>query len=251
MKRLFLAMLTTLGLSAAWASPGSTHGTAEVLEDGVWEIGVYAPLRRGMGNGLELSIHPLAALRAPHLVAKKSWGEKGGWALASRHGLQFPTPMLRTLARPGIGGILPADVVVPPILALDTRMLATRSLGESTKLTLSARVMAAAELGDSSWPTIDAPIAYTRTAVFQDGLATAAGVQLDGALVSKLGYRLDVDGWFMPLSAGSWAVEARGVMPWRHSERFTAQVSGTAVVGTYPYGSSWHLLPGFDLIWSF
>jgi hypothetical protein len=28
-------------------------------------------------------------------------------------------------------------------------------------------------------------------------------------------------------------------------------VSGTAVVGEYPFGTDWHLLPGFDLIWSF
>ena len=31
----------------------------------------------------------------------------------------------------------------------------------------------------------------------------------------------------------------------------TAQMSSTTVVGAYPYGTSWHILPGFDLIWSF
>jgi hypothetical protein len=251
MKRLILTILASTGLSTAAAAPGATHGTAEVLEDGAWEIGLYAPLRRGMGSGLELSIHPITALLSPHLVAKKSWGEKGSWTVATQHGLQFPTPMLRTLARPGIGGMLPADAEIPAIIALDTRLIASRDLGESTQLTVSARVMAAAGMGDSNWPTIDAPIAYTRTSVFQDHLATAAGVQLDGDLVSKLGYRLDLDGWFLPLSEGSWAFEARGVLPWRQSESFTAQLSGTAVVGSYPYGTSWHLLPGFDLIWSF
>jgi len=204
-----------------------------------------------MGNGLELSIHPITALLSPHIVAKKSLVERGEWSLAAQHGLQFPTPLLRTLARPGIGGILPADAVVPAILALDTRILASHSLGESSQITVSARIMLALSLGEESWPSIDMPIAYSRTAAFQDGIATAAGVQLDGALVSKLGYRLDIDGWFLPLSEGSWAVEARGVLPWRQSERFTAQVSTTAVIGDYPYGSAWHLLPGFDLIWSF
>jgi len=147
--------------------------------------------------------------------------------------------------------MLPADAEVPPIIGLDTRVLATRSLGESSQLTVSARLLAAVGLGDANWPTIDAPIAYTRTSVFQDGLATAAGVQVDGNLVSKLGYRLDIDGWFLPLSEGTWAVEARGVLPWRQSDSFTVQLSGTAVVGAYPYGTNWHLLPGFDLIWSF
>ena len=51
----------------------------------------YAPLRRGMGNGVELSIHPLVALLSPHLAVKKQWGTDGDWRLASRHSLMYPT----------------------------------------------------------------------------------------------------------------------------------------------------------------
>jgi hypothetical protein len=60
-----------------------------------------------------------------------------------------------------------------------------------------------------------------------------------------------VEGWFLPGAEGNWAVEARGSLPWRPSEGFTAQLNATAVAGAYPYGSNWHLLPGFDLIWAF
>lgn len=255
MIRWFGLMVGGLVSGPAWAdsisAPGATYGTAETLAPGEWEVGLYAPLRRGFENGLELSVHPITALLSPHLVAKKRWSEMGDWTLASQHGIHVPTSLLRTLARPGIGGILPADSDVPLIVALDTRFLATRAFGEDTQVTFSARLMAGLELSDGNWPTIDAPIAYTRTAAYQDTLSAAMGAQVDGVIQNRLAYRIDLDGWVLPMSEGKWAAEGRGVLIWRHSEGFSAQLSGTAVVGAYPYGNSWHLLPGFDLIWGF
>ena len=124
-------------------------------------------------------------------------GQKHHWSLSTQHGIQIPTLMLRTLARPGIGGLLPADAEVPFIAALDTRLLATRYMGENTRLTLVGRVMTGVEVGESRWPSFDAPIAYTRTVAYQDTLSASVGSQLDGAMVSRLMYRSE-DGWMVP-----------------------------------------------------
>lgn len=244
--------LCAIGLASftpAAASPGQTHGTAETLEDGQWEIGLFAALRRGIGNGLELSMHPLTAIKAPNLALKKTIKEGEKRTLAVRHSLTYATPLLQSLAKPGTGGVLPADSTIPHIVALDNRFLASQSLNSDTLLTLSARVMLGLSFGESDWPQIDMPIASSRTAAYQDTVATAIGVQLDGQITETLGYRLDIDAWMMPLSDAKWSVEARAHLPWRPSEHFTAQLTGVAVAGAYNYGNNWHLLPGFDLIW--
>jgi hypothetical protein len=249
MKTLLCTLIACCLGAVAHAGAGTSHGTAEVLDKGEWEVGLYAPLRRGMGNGLELSLHPLVAIRSPHLAVKKAWVTDGEWQLSSRHSLLYPTPLLRTLSGEGTGGIIVADAVIPAILATDNRVILGRGLGEESTLSLSARMMLGAELGESSWPSIHMPLAYTRTAAYQDNLATAMGVQLDGSLFSTFHYRLDFDGWFLPLSDASWATELKSTLHWRPSDVFTMQAGATTVVGAYPYGNNWHILPAFDLIW--
>ena len=95
MNALVLMLLCGLLSGPALAGAGSSHGTADVLDDGQWELGLYAALRRGMGNDLELSVHPLTAALSPHLAVKKVWRPDGSWRLASRHSLIYPTHLLR------------------------------------------------------------------------------------------------------------------------------------------------------------
>lgn len=249
MNALVLMLLCGLLSGPALAGAGSTHGTADVLDDGQWELGLYAALRRGMGNGLELSVHPLTAALSPHLAVKKVWRPDGSWRLASRHSLIYPTHLLRFLAREGTGGIIVADAQIPHILAADNRVIVSRSLGETTTLSLSGRMMLAASVGESDWPSIDMPLAYPRTAAYQDHLATALGTQIDGQIWKSLYYRCELDGWLLPLSEGQWAAELRATVPWRPTQGFTVELGSTAVMGAYPYGEEWHVLPSFDLIW--
>ena len=249
MTRLMSILLAGLLSTAVHAGAGKTHGTAAVLDKGEWEVGLYTALRRGMGDGLELSIHPLTAILSPHIAVKKAWVREGDWHLASRHSLIYPTPLLRFLAREGTGGIIVADATIPHIIAADNRLLLSRDLTKRTTLSLRGRMMLGAELGESSWPTIDMPLAYTRTAAYQDHLATAAGVQLDGRIWRHLYYRAEIDGWLLPLSEGAWAAEARPSLIWRPTGRFTTAVGATGIVAEYPYGRAWHVLPSFDLIW--
>ena len=249
MSRFICTLLAALLSTVVHAGAGQTHGTADVLDKGQWELGLYAALRRGMGDGLELSIHPLTTFLSPHIGVKKAWSTSGDWQLASRHSIIYPTPLLRFLARQGTGGIIVADATIPHIIASDNRMIVSRDLSKRTTLSLSGRMMLGAELGESQWPSIDMPLAYTRTAAYQDNLATAAGAQLDGQIWKRLYYRAELDGWYLPLSEGKWAAEVRPSIMWRPTDGFTTTLGGTAVMAQYPYGNAWHVLPSFDMIW--
>jgi hypothetical protein len=249
MKTILCTLLCLFGAVAQAAGAGSTHGTATVIGEGEWELGLYAPLRRGFGDDVELSIHPLTAIRSPNIALKKVWKSDGEWMLATRHSLFYPTPLLKSLSKEGTGGIIVADAVIPPIVASDNRIILSRSLSETTMLSVGGRVMLGVGFGENDWPSIHMPLAYPRTVAYQDYVATALTAQLDGLLFRSVFYRLEFDGWFLPLSESKWATETKGMAHWRPSERFTLQAGGTFVVGAYPYGNSWHLLPGFDLIW--
>jgi hypothetical protein len=246
----FLAGLCLASSTEAASGAGGTHGTADILDAGEWEIGLYAPLRRGFSGGWEISLHPLTALASPNVAVKKQWVDGGDWSLTSRHSLHFPARLLRALAREGTGGILVADATIPTIAATDHRLLASTQLGESTMLSLSARVLLGLEFGDSQWPSLDMPIAYPRTAAYQDTAAFAAGIQLDGPIWKSLNYRWATTVWALPFSEGRWAAESKTALPWRPNDSFTAQLSLTGTLADYPYGTDWHLLPGFDFIWS-
>jgi len=246
-----VCLASLLSQDALATGAGSSHGRAEVIEEDKWEIGLYAPLRRGLSQDLEVAIHPITTITAPHVAVKKLWKRTANWDRATRHSIVYPTPMLRMLARRGTGGILPGDAVVPTIISIDSRVLQTHRLDPATTLTLSMRVQLGVEIGESDWPSLDMPIGYPRTLAYQDNLATAAAVQLDGSLVAKFSYRLRTEFWSSPLVPEMWAVEGKGTLIWRASASFTAQLTGMLIVGEYPYGSDWHALPGFDLIWAF
>ena len=252
MSRLLMSLLALSFSTTAAASDGAgtTHGTADVLEQGDWEIGLYAALRRGMGDGVELSIHPITAFFSPHIGVKKAWMSNDNWRLATRHSLIFPTRMLKALAREGTGGILVADATIPTVIVSDNRVIVSTDIAPGATLSILGRLMLGAELGESAWPSIDMPIAYPRTAAYQDNVTAAIGAQLDTNLWGPIGFRWNMNLWAMPFSDGTWALEAKATLPWRPSESFTAQLSSTATMGQYPYGMDWHVLPGFDLIWA-
>jgi len=102
------ALALSLASSFAAAEPLPARETADVLPPKSFEIGVFSPARIGLPH-VELEVHPLAALVAPHVDARfwlrrpASLGDvRFSWVL----GLAVPTPALR-LAKPlGLAGDL-------------------------------------------------------------------------------------------------------------------------------------------------
>ena len=244
-------MMMTILLSSAFADQVSwSEHTAHTLPKGEWEIGLFGPLRYGMSESLELEIHPIWAFVAPHVALKKDLIEIGRWSMGVRQSLAYPSLLLNTLARGGIGGILPPDVDVPHIISSDTRLLLTKDYSERASVTVRAQLHLAPRFGDSTYPHIPVPVVYPRTAAYQ-GIATiGAGTFMRCVMTDGLEIHTDTQLWFMVGNEANWAAEQWVSVRWFASKTFALDVGATATVGAYPYGQNWHVFPTFDLNWA-
>tara|TARA_B110000037_G_C17075812_1_gene487808 strand:+ start:792 stop:1556 length:765 start_codon:yes stop_codon:yes gene_type:complete len=237
-------------VTAAVASPFDTS-TAEILDAGEFSVGVFAPLTYGISDDLQVSTHPISAYWNGNFALKKAWGSSGDWSFASRHGFSYPTRLLSAFAREGTGGILAPDLVIPHIVAMDTRGMMTRDMGESTRFTLGARVTLAASFGESEWGSIDMPLVYSRTAALHNGVSMNVSAVFDGEFTDSTSWLSSTTAWYLPGTVGVWSLEQTLAAAWESAGGFSAQLGTIFVVGGYDYGTNWHLLPKFDLGWRF
>jgi hypothetical protein len=222
-----------------------TSSSAHTLEDGQWSVGVFAPLRYGLSDTVELSLHPGWAVLAPHIGIKKMHGEISDWTVSSYHRIGYPSPMLKFFARPGIGGMLAADSVIPHIVSCENQVLFTTQKKQNIT-TYSAGVSVALPIGDSDYKTIDVPYAYRKTALYQNYIAVSAAVSGEVMFTERFGFRYETQGWFLPLAESKWALEDSNSLIVQLSEKAQMTIGASIVAGEYPYGTNWHVLPTFD-----
>ena len=238
-------------LSTAFADQvvWSEH-TAHTLPKGRWEVGLFGPLRYGLSESLELEIHPLWAIPSPHLAVKKDLLEIGRWSIAVRQSLSYPTPLLRLLARGGIGGVLAPDVSIPQIISSDTRLLLTKNYSQSLSVTMRAQLQVAPRFGESSWPNITVPVVYARTAAYQGAATIGLGSFINCGITPSVSLRSDTQLWFMAGQEANWAAEEWLTLRWSLSEKFAIDVGTVATIGVYDYGQNWHVAPILDVNWA-
>ena len=242
-------VLCLLSFAFATESFVFTDNTASTLKKGDWAVGVFGPLRYGLKEDIELSLHPGWAILAPHVSIKKSYGEKGTWMIASQHRLGYPSPMLRFLARPGIGGILAADSTIPHIINSDNQVFLSKTVQESI-LTFSGGVSVAISFGESDYRTIDLPYGYRKTALYQNYVALQAGMGWEKMFTEWFGYRYSMNIWSIPLADDKWSLEQGNSILLQMGKKTQMNLGAAVVVGEYPYGINWHVLPTFDVVFS-
>jgi hypothetical protein len=230
-------------------------GSAYALPAGAFEVGLFQPLRYGLGREVELSTHAALNLVMPNLALLKTWGQVGPMRWASRHALYYPTGLLQLVAREGTGGILPEETRVPHIIMLGNEARLSWAFAAQHLLTARAGVTVAAALGRANLSSIDLPLVWPRLAPVFNYAAFVVGADLDGVLCGPLDYFADLDLYLIPDGRGPVAVEQAAALRWRVSETFAAMVGTKLVFGTYPapggFRSQWHLLPIADLTWRF
>lgn len=246
---LFMGMVSAAQLSA--------REHAEVLPRGSSQLGVFGPLRLGLGEDMELSTQPLANLLAPNVSLKKELSSADSWTLSAQGDLAYTSFLIDTLARDGIGGVLPPDIEIPQRVDLNVRMLWTKSLVARTSthyLTTRLRTDFALPpyIPDSSkgmsYSSIDVPLVYVRT--HEAAFSINAGTQIDGPIGERFGYELGAWYWFVPSAAeGNWSVEQRSVLSAQLSSLCWMQAGAVTVIGDYPYGRNWNVLPVVDFKW--
>lgn len=79
--------------------------SALVRPKGSWSVGVFNPVRWAFADRMEVEIHPLVALLAPHATVRYAHVQSGDWAVTGEYGLGLATPALR-VGPPGLGGYL-------------------------------------------------------------------------------------------------------------------------------------------------
>lgn len=241
---------------AARADESAASGdTAFTLPRGGLEVGVFAPLRWGLTDHVELSVHPLVALVAPHLDAKIAWGRVAGIAIASTHGVLYPTPAMRLLSKEGTGGIVPHDVRYPHLLETGHHLVATRALGDHL-LTVRAGGRLAWNLtefdGPRTWSEVEWHFIWPRAAAWFTGWSLDAGLAAEGPVWRALGYRLALDGFAMPGLRGDRAVEWAALVTARPRPGLRVEAGLQWSWAEFPYGSRLSVpLPLADVVWTF
>ncbi len=252
-----LALAAGLALPAparAWNAE-LQQASAATLPAGRMSTGVFAPLRWGVTDETELSLHPLLALVAPHLDATFGWGALGPVAVASRHGILYPTPLMRLLSKEGTGGIIPHDVTFPQLISTSHHLLLTLPAG-AHQVTLRAGGRLAANLtrfdGPRSWSEVEWHFVRPRTAAWYTGWSADAGLAAEGPAWGAFGYRVELDGFLMPGLRGDRAAEWSLLATWRPSPRVRVQAGAIWSWCEFPYGSRLSVpLPLLDVAWAF
>lgn len=227
-------------------------GSAYLLPKGRLEIGLFQPLRYGLSQSLELSTHPLVFILMPNLSLKWLHNSLGGFTLATRHCITYPSPLLRNLAREGIGGLISPEFDIPDMVSLYNEVLLSRNLTDQHLFTGKLGIALAKKFGDlDERTTIDLPIVFPRLAVFYHDYSFRFGFDVQGKLFKRWNYLLDADLFYIPKSDENMAFEHKGLVLWTKSLRFQLCVGYKLTYGEYPFGTQWHLLPFlFDLQWS-
>ena len=246
MKHLIITLILTTSLLAnerIWSS----H-SAEILEQGRWEIGLFQPLRYGYSNDAELSIHPGWFFLIPNLEVKESQKNFLGYKTASKYKLTYPTILLNMLSGDGIGKFIAPEHEIPHMFSFSGALVGTRSFKE-IDVTLSGGLDIGIVLGDlNSNSTIDLPLVYHRLGVFYNGWGFHTGIDIERAINAKIEILLDLDLIALPGYNGNYSIENKLLLSWNKSRDFRVTTGYKFISGEFPYGEDSRLLPYIPIL---
>jgi hypothetical protein len=238
-----------------------TKDRSTTLSAGHKELGLFGPLRFGLENDWEIRVQPVLIFLSPGVQAKKTISEKDKHSFGVDMGLTYPAPLLNLLAREGTGGVLAPDIAIPKSPKLMSTARYTFEISKAHYLSLWQRVDLAPlagsydeesvlKSGQFPFTSIDAPLAYPRTAILRESIAIQTGVVLDGDIHKRWEYEVKTAMWVLPnLSENNWAFESHGIIRFLIKPDRALQTGMIYSLAEYPYGKQWHILPTIDARW--
>lgn len=231
------------------------QNTAKVIKQGRTESGLFAPMRIGLKNQMELSVHPIWFFVLPNAKLKKNWStdETKKLQVASEHGFTIPSILLNLLARNGTGGIFPGDQKAPPILTLNNKMIVSyfyhKNHAVSAKAGMEFNVLGSMY---NDFAPVELLIAYPRTASYSRFYTGEVALNFTGLVANKFGYDSDFKMFLIPDDDLTWVFEWNPKVYYHVSDKFRIMAGALLTTGNIPNEkAAFRALPVFDLQYSF
>ena len=235
-------------VSAQWSSR-----SANLIDSGRKEIGLFSPIYIGLKNGSELSINKFILM--PNIAIKQSRSAFGEWQMAQKFQLEYPTPGMKWFQSPfgmetgdpNMFALISKQFTIPQMVSIYGELIGTRGTENKGRVTISGGI--ALSLGEkiSEDATIDLPIIYPRLSAYYNGVAIKVGGEYFRQMAENWSYLIDYDMFLMPGGIGRYAFENKGAIIWSKSSKFRIMAGYKLIAGEYPFGSQAHLLPVFDI----
>ncbi|RLD53184.1 MAG: hypothetical protein DRI94_00735 [Bacteroidetes bacterium] len=246
---LIIFLISLSGISRA-QNPKWSNNTADVLEQGRKEIGIFSPFKMGLKNNGELAVHPILFFIIPNATYKKQWKSTENYRLASKHTFTYPSFLLKTLSRSGVGGILPATSTIPQLFKLNNTALFSIDKFNQT-FTFSAGFDLCLSAGDSDFSYIEWHIVYPRTYSLNNTFTPHAGIDVTGNLYKKFIYEYKFNTFFLTNVDAGIITENQFKITWQKSDKFAVKAGAVYSYGTFPFGKDGGLYPMFDVMFGF
>ncbi len=228
-----------------------SNNTAKTLKKGRKEVGIFSPLKFGLKDSMELSIHPLLFFIIPNIELKKYWTSFGIFDLASKHKISYPTLLYNVISKRGIGGILPETSIIPQMFKFNNAVIIGTTINEYLTTTVNVGLDLTLSFGESSFPEIEYHIIYPRTYSYNNLFTPYFGVNFTGIVFGKLFYEYNFTAFFMTNEYEGSILENKLKFQWNVSDKFAIKGGALLSYGQYPFGEGGGLFPVFDLMYGF
>ncbi len=258
-KILILFLIVNIGAFSSFAQFELwTVGTALTVPQGRLDVSAFRPAQYGITNTLEVSAQPWIFIVFPNGQVKKTWYKKD-FAVATVHGINYPSWTLNMLRKRDKPGYIPVDSVVPQMLAFKNEVIVSKFLKKKTTCE-AANYLLSVKLGfQFAWqikkgdiPPMEKPIIYPRSSIYQKKLLWYAGVDIDGHLNSWINFSADLDFLSVKFNLEDIAVEHKGMVMLPLTNSLSVLGGYKIFWGTYPSGNSqFAIYPLLDISWKY
>lgn len=229
--------------------------TARTIKAGRIESGIFAPLRIGLKNNLEVQVHPILFFVMPNARLKKNWtlNQSNKLQVASEHGFTFPTILLNLFAKSGTGGILPPTTDIPPILTLKNKIIVSYFYHKEHSVSVKAALeMNLLHSMNDGFDDIHLSFVYPRTAVYNHFYTGEIALNFQGIFAKKIGYDADIRMFLIPDTDLTWVFEWNPRLYYNVSNKFRIMAGAVLTTGNIPHEkANFRALPVVDLQWVF
>jgi len=257
MKKLILLAILVSYIPISCFSQDTTDrywdfNSAYTLPESRTEIGIFNKMSYGFTDNIQLSLNPIIFFVMPNIDVKWNHGKFFDTELSTVHTIYYPTMLMRMVSKKGLLGMIGPEFYIPHMVSIANEILATKEIDSKYFFTgkLGFNFSIHEEKPDIL-TTIDLPYIYPRMSVFYNGFIFNAGILSMMKLNDSFRFYFDNELILIPRAENNIAYENRGGANWMISNHVNLSLGYMLLYGDYPFGTQWHLLPTFDILFGF